>query len=204
MTPRRSLLLVPALACGLAAQAPPSVALPPELDRVLRDYERAWSAKDPEALARLFTAEGMALPSGQPPAQGAASIRQAYAQHAGSPLALRALAYATSGDLAYIIGGFAPAPGQPDLGRSRSRPCRRCCSCWCSAAAPVGAGSSPPTWTTRTSGAPPHRHPAGRTDPGLLLVGWKSPKPVRTTTRSAHEPSQRPPPAPGRPAQGPA
>lgn len=117
MTPRRSLLLVPALACGLAAQAPPSVALPPELDRVLRDYERAWTAKDPAALARLFTAEGMALPSGQPPAQGAASIRQAYAQHAGSPLALRALAYATSGDLAYIIGGFAPAPGQPDLGK---------------------------------------------------------------------------------------
>ncbi len=117
MTPFRSLLLVLTLASGLAAQALPSVALPPELDRVLRDYERAWTAKDPEALARLFTPEGMALPSGQPPAQGAPSIRQAYAQHAGSPLSLRALAYAASGDLAYIIGGFAPAPGQPDLGK---------------------------------------------------------------------------------------
>ena len=100
MTPRRSLLLVPALACGLAAQG----------------FRRGMHLAI-EALARLFTAEGMALPSGQPPAQGAASIRQAYAQHAGSPLVLRALAYATSGDLAYIIGGFAPAPGQPDLGK---------------------------------------------------------------------------------------
>ncbi|MFN7957387.1 MAG: SgcJ/EcaC family oxidoreductase [Holophagaceae bacterium] len=121
MTSTRSLLLSLALCGGLAAQAPapplPSVALPPELDRVLRDYERAWTAKDPEALARLFTPEGMALPSGQPHAQGAAAIRQAYAQGAGSPLSLRAVAHAMSGDLAYIIGGFAPAPGQPDAGK---------------------------------------------------------------------------------------
>jgi len=121
MTPLPSLLLSLTLCAGLAAQSPasplPAVPLPPELDRVLRDYERAWTAKDLEALARLFTAEGMALPSGQPPAQGAASIRQAYAQHAGSPLSLRALAYAASEDLAYVIGGFAPAPGQPDLGK---------------------------------------------------------------------------------------
>jgi uncharacterized protein (TIGR02246 family) len=117
MTPFRSLLLSLVLASGLVAQPLPTVTLPPELDRVLRDYERAWIAKDPEALARLFTPEGMALPSGQPPAPGPAAIRQAYAQGAGSPLSLRALAYATSGDLAYIIGGFAPAPGQADHGK---------------------------------------------------------------------------------------
>lgn len=95
----------------------PSVALPPDLDRVLRDYERAWVAKEPEALARLFAEDGMALPSGQPPARGATSIRQAYAAGAGSPLSLRAVAYAVSGDLAYIIGGFGPAPARPDFGK---------------------------------------------------------------------------------------
>jgi hypothetical protein len=34
----------------------PSVALPPGLDHVLRDYERAWRARDADALAGLFTA----------------------------------------------------------------------------------------------------------------------------------------------------
>lgn len=99
------------------AQPLPSVTLPPDLDRVLRDYERAWVAKDPEALARLFAEDGMALPSGQPPARGAASIRQAYAAGAGSPLSLRAVAFTISGDFAYIIGGFGPAPARPDFGK---------------------------------------------------------------------------------------
>jgi hypothetical protein len=31
---------------GSAPASVPSVALPPELDRVLRDYESAWAAKD--------------------------------------------------------------------------------------------------------------------------------------------------------------
>lgn len=113
-----------ALAVAQTPAPPPSpvataapVALPPELDRVLRDYEKAWSAADTEALARLFVADGYALPNGQPPAAGADAIRAAYARNAGSPLSLRALHYAQSGDMAYIIGGFGGAPGKPDFGK---------------------------------------------------------------------------------------
>jgi ketosteroid isomerase-like protein len=95
----------------------PSVTLPPALDRVLRDYEKAWIAKDDAALAQLFTTDGYALPSGQPPAGGAAAIRAAYAQNAGSPLALRAIHYAESGDMAYIIGGFGGSADKPDFGK---------------------------------------------------------------------------------------
>lgn len=100
-----------------AAAAVPSVELPADLARVLRDYEKAWTAADTEALARLFVADGYALPSGQPPAAGADAIRAAYAKNAGSPLSLRALHYAQSGDMAYIIGGFGGAPGKPDFGK---------------------------------------------------------------------------------------
>jgi hypothetical protein len=40
---------------------PPSITLPPELDRVLRDYERGWQARDAQALAGLFVPDGFVL-----------------------------------------------------------------------------------------------------------------------------------------------
>jgi hypothetical protein len=46
----------PATATELADSA-----LPPDLDRVLRDYERAWSAGDAKAIALLFTEDGVLL-----------------------------------------------------------------------------------------------------------------------------------------------
>ncbi|WP_257387005.1 YybH family protein [Tahibacter caeni] len=101
-----------------AAPAPlPSITLPPAIARVLQDYERAWIARDDAALAQLFVADGFALPNGQPPATGADAIRAAYAGNSGSPLALRALHYAESGDMAYVIGGFGGKAGQPDFGK---------------------------------------------------------------------------------------
>jgi ketosteroid isomerase-like protein len=83
----------------------PSVTLPAELERVLRDYERAWQAKDPAALASLFTEDGFVLPNGKPPVRGRAAIRGAY-QEAGGALKLRALAYAVADSVGYIIGAY--------------------------------------------------------------------------------------------------
>lgn len=94
----------------------PSIELPLALDRVLRDYERAWRARDPAALAELFTEGGFVLSNGNPPVRGRAAIRAAYAK-GGGPLSLRALAYATEGRVGYIIGGFGRAPGEPDSGK---------------------------------------------------------------------------------------
>lgn len=94
----------------------PSVALPPELDRVLRDYERQWQARDAAGLAALFLPDGFVLQSGRPPVRGHAAITEAY-RGAGGPLALRALAYAVADTVGYIIGGYATAPGQEDGGK---------------------------------------------------------------------------------------
>jgi ketosteroid isomerase-like protein len=94
----------------------PSVTLPPELDRVLRDYESAWRARDPKALAEIFSEDGFVLASGKEPVRGRASIREAYTG-AGGPLYLRAMAYATSGDVGYIIGGYRGAEKGPDEGK---------------------------------------------------------------------------------------
>jgi len=44
--------------------AAPSIALPPELARVLSDYESAWRAKDAASLSKLFTEDGSVLSSG--------------------------------------------------------------------------------------------------------------------------------------------
>ena len=103
-----------------AAQLPGAkgsfVSLPPELDRILRDYEQAWRAHDAAALAALFADDGFILPSGSPPVRGRSSIQTAYSK-AGGPLALHALAARTSGDTGYIIGVFGREPSGPLVGK---------------------------------------------------------------------------------------
>ena len=94
----------------------PSVTLPPELDRVLKDYERAWRAHDAAALAALFAEDGFVMSSGHPPVRGREAIRAKYA-NSGGPLSLRALAWATEGNVGYIIGGFGGEVGPPDSGK---------------------------------------------------------------------------------------
>ena len=98
------------------ATALPSVELPPELARVLRDYESAWRARDPKALALLFAEDGFVLSSGKPPVRGRAAILKAYAGSGGA-LVLRAFAYATDGSTGYIIGGYGGAADKPDDGK---------------------------------------------------------------------------------------
>ncbi|HEU0012830.1 MAG TPA: nuclear transport factor 2 family protein [Longimicrobium sp.] len=87
------------------AEQLPSVTLPPELDRVLRDYERAWAAGDETALAGLFTDDGFVLQMGRAPVRGTDAIRQAYANSSGA-LHLRALGFAVDGNVGYIVGAF--------------------------------------------------------------------------------------------------
>jgi ketosteroid isomerase-like protein len=117
-------LVLLAAAGGARAQAPPaasraavpSVTLPPELSRVLGDYEKAWEARDAAALARLFAEDGFVLPDGHPPVRGRAAIERHYAG-SGGPLALRAYAFAADGTAGYILGGYARKKGEPDAGK---------------------------------------------------------------------------------------
>jgi len=113
-------LVIAPVAAPLAAQAAapplPAITLPAELDRVLRDYEREWSARSASGLADLFTEDGFVLQPGRQPVRGRERIQAAY-QGAGGPLALRAFAYATADTVGYIVGGYAMAPGEPDVGK---------------------------------------------------------------------------------------
>ena len=95
-----------------------SVSLPGELDRVLRDYERAWRAGDAAGLVRLFTEDGLVLSNGRPAVRGHDAIRAAY-QHAGGDLRLRALAFAVEDTLGYVVGayGYGPDANAPDTGK---------------------------------------------------------------------------------------
>jgi glyoxylase-like metal-dependent hydrolase (beta-lactamase superfamily II)/ketosteroid isomerase-like protein len=94
----------------------PTVTLPPELDRVLRDYERAWQARDAAGLAALFDVDGFVLSNNRPAVRGRAAIQTHYAS-AGGPLALRAQAFAVDGTTGYIIGAWARVAGQADAGK---------------------------------------------------------------------------------------
>ena len=99
-----------------AALEPPTVALPPELARVLTDYEAGWRAGDGSALARLFAEDGFVLSGGKPSIRGRAAIEEAY-KGSGGPLSLRALAFAAEGNVGYIIGAYTHTKGAPDDGK---------------------------------------------------------------------------------------
>lgn len=116
-------LVLLALPAAVPAQQPdstavlPSIELPAELERVLRDYERAWAAGDAQALARLFTDDGFV--SGRAGwRRGRAGILNQYAS-SGGQLRLRAHAYFTSGDAGWIVGayGYGDAPEGGDVGK---------------------------------------------------------------------------------------
>ena len=100
------------------APAPPqpSVQLPPELARVLTDYETAWSSRDAKALALLFAEDGFVLPNGHAPVKGRAEVERYYTGQ-GGPLSLRAIAFAADGKVGYIIGGYTQSKGEPDVGK---------------------------------------------------------------------------------------
>ena len=110
------------LAIAASAQAQesrtsqPGVKLPPELARVLSDYEAAWRAGDGAALSRLFDDDGFVLPNGEPAVRGRAAIQQFY-RGPGGLLVLRAFAFASEGSVGFIIGGFSRQNGQPDVGK---------------------------------------------------------------------------------------
>ena len=114
----KNICLVLVIVATAIAQTPdqPSVSMTAPLQRVLTDYEKAWSQKDAAALAQLFTADGFVLSSGAPMVRGRGAIRRAYTG-AGGPLSLRAVAFATDGNIGYIIGAFADRPGAPDRGK---------------------------------------------------------------------------------------
>ena len=120
-----TLILITSLLLGTSASATeqtgtnaqqPSVKLPPELARVLTDYETAWRSRDAAALAQLFDEDGFVLSGGRPPVRGRVAIQQAYTG-AGGPLTLRAIAFENEGKVGYIIGGFARQAGEPDIGK---------------------------------------------------------------------------------------
>jgi hypothetical protein len=93
---------------------PPSITLPSELARVLTDYENAYP-KGGAAVSELFLEDGYVLPSGRPAVKGRAAIAAYYGN--GGPLALRAFAYATEGNVGYILGAYTSRRGNPDSGK---------------------------------------------------------------------------------------
>lgn len=112
-------VLLTAAAPGVAraqdAAQLPTVTLPPEVDRVLRDYERLWAAGDEAGLADIFTEDGLLLQNGRPPVRGRAAIRGAYENSSGA-LRLRAIAFAADDSVGYIIGMFTYGDA-PEMGK---------------------------------------------------------------------------------------
>ena len=93
------------------ANAQPSIELPDEVERVLRDYERHWSAGEADELAALFVERGLIV-SGGTWIRGREAIRRAY-QIASGPLLLRAIEYSIDGDVGYVVGAYGYGDERP-------------------------------------------------------------------------------------------
>lgn len=124
-TPLNRIVAVGMLAlCGLSqtasAQDPPplpSVTLPADLDRVLRDYERAWKANDVPALVMLFAEDGFVLQPGRAPVRGHDGLARTYTGQGGGDLRLRAFAFQAADSTGFIIGGYRYGDGAGDIGK---------------------------------------------------------------------------------------
>src|SRR5690606_41558231 len=79
----------------------PSIELPAELARVLRDYGRAWAAGDETALAELFTEDGF-VPTADGWVRGKAEIRRVY-EGWSCALQFRARACGPAGRLGCVL-----------------------------------------------------------------------------------------------------
>lgn len=98
-------LLAPATAFAQDADMrQPTIELPEDLDRVLRDYQRDWGASDEAALAGLFTTDGF-VRSDDGWIRGREAIRERY-QSAFGDLRLRAVAFSTGETAGYIVGAY--------------------------------------------------------------------------------------------------
>jgi hypothetical protein len=95
----------------------PSASLPADLDRVLRDYERAWRSGDASNVAALFSVDGFVLQNGRAPVRGRDAIAKAYTGQAGGELRLRGLGYAVADTVGYIIGGYGYGDTPGDIGK---------------------------------------------------------------------------------------
>ena len=96
-----------------------AVELPPALDRVLRDFEVHWHARDPAAMAELFTDDGM-MRFGDAWRRGRASLRVSLLDAmSGSDLRLWAQQFGMGDSVAYIAGsyGHRTRPDRADIGR---------------------------------------------------------------------------------------
>jgi hypothetical protein len=99
----------PVLAQSPSVPRLPSIELPGDLDRVLRDYEKFWRAGQVDSLAGIFAEDGFASrPTGW--VRGRDAIKDAYSRMAGGDLKLRALAFAVSDTVGYIVGAYAYGP----------------------------------------------------------------------------------------------
>lgn len=85
-------------------EALPTIDLPPELERVLREYEQHWRAGDRDALVALFTDDGFVARRGGW-IRGREGLAEAL-QRTSSDLRLRAVAYALDERIAYIVGAY--------------------------------------------------------------------------------------------------
>jgi len=82
----------------------PTVTPPPEVARVLTDFERGWQSLDKSFFAALFTEEGL-LQWGDDWARGRRAIRNALLGKAGG-LRMRAQAFETHDSLGFIAGMY--------------------------------------------------------------------------------------------------
>ena len=104
----------PGLSAQTASERPdpqPSIDLPDELSRVLRDYEQYWSNGQEDELAMLFVEEGLIVSRGSW-IRGRDAIREAY-RTASGPLRLRAIEYAHGDNVGYIVGAYGYGDGSP-------------------------------------------------------------------------------------------
>jgi ketosteroid isomerase-like protein len=83
----------------------PEIKVPSDFQAIFDNFSKAYVAKDGNAVAQLFTEDGMEMANGRAPVRGRAAIEAFYGR-IGGPIVFKAIAFGKSGDVGYIIGEY--------------------------------------------------------------------------------------------------
>ena len=109
------LCLAPGIPGCRAAASPPEQSAKRMIENVMHDYAKAYRDNNPDALAALYSDEGMLLPPGHELVKGRDSVRAFWSRGMEAGFQMATVSIEVSGQGGYVVGRYyVPADDQDD------------------------------------------------------------------------------------------
>jgi uncharacterized protein (TIGR02246 family) len=108
------LCLTPGIPGCRAAAGPPDQSAKHMIENVMQTYAKAYRDNDPDALAALYSEEGMLLPPGHELVKGRDSVRAFWSRGMEAGFEMATVSIEVSGQAGYVVGRYYVPPDSQD------------------------------------------------------------------------------------------